>query len=78
MNRVPHWPAAMKRGTAARYCELSEAEFERQVAAGTLPAPFKLGKHEHWSRAQLDKALLVLAGEVIDGEDIVVGDRDAA
>ena len=79
MNKaLPHWPAAMKRGTAARYCELSEAEFEREVAAARLPAPFTVGKHEHWSKAQLDKALLVLAGEVIDGEQIVVGNRDAA
>lgn len=65
-------PAAMIRRTAARYCELSEAEFDREVAAGRLPQPFRVGRSNHWSRAQLDKALLVLAGEV-EGEQIVVG-----
>lgn len=70
-------PAAMKRATAARYCELSEAEFEREVAAGRLPQPFKVGRNDHWSRAQLDKALLVLAGEIVDGVEIVIGDKAA-
>lgn len=56
----------MRRGTAARYCDLSEAEFEREVMAGNLPAPLILGRHEHWSRSQLDRALLVLAGEMPD------------
>ena len=71
-------PAAMIRRRAAAYCDLSEAEFEREVAAGRLPAPFMVGRSKHWSRAQMDKALLVLAGEVIDGEQIVVGERNAA
>ena len=67
-------PAAMTRAKASAYCDLSVAEFEREVAVGRLPAPFKVGRNDHWSRAQLDKALLVLAGEVIDGEQIVVGE----
>lgn len=75
---LPHWPGAMKRGTAARYCELSEAEFVREVAAGRLPAAFIVGRHEHWSKAQLDKALLIMAGEVLDDSDIVIGERSAA
>jgi hypothetical protein len=75
---VSYPPAALTRAKASAYCDLSVAEFEREVAAGRLPAPFKVGRKDHRSRAQLDKALLVLAGEVIDGEDIVVGERDAA
>jgi hypothetical protein len=78
VSALPHWPAAMKRPTAAGYCELSEAEFEREVAAGRLPSPFVVGRHQHWSKAQLDKALLIMAGEVLDGSEIVVGERDAA
>jgi hypothetical protein len=74
---IPHWPAAMKCATAARYCDLSEPEFEREVAAGRLPAPFVVGRRQHWSKAQLDKALLIMAGEVLDGSDIVIGERDA-
>jgi len=53
----------MKRSLAARYCDLAVAEFEREIAEGRLPAPVTLGSSEHWSRAQLDKALAVLTGE---------------
>jgi len=70
---VTYPPAAMRRATAARFCELSVAEFERQVAAGRLPGPIFLGKHERWCRAQLEKALLVLAGEDVGQPDIVIG-----
>lgn len=62
MNALPHWPAAMKRPTAARYCELTEASFEREIANGALPEPFMLGGKEHWRRADLDAALEKLAG----------------
>lgn len=72
------WPAAMRRSVAALYCDLSEAAFEREVAAGRLPAPIELGRGDRWSRAQLDRALAVLAGEAIDGEQIVVGERRVA
>lgn len=47
----------MKRVTAAQYCELSVAEFEREIGAGRLPMPVRLGNHEHWSKARLDEAL---------------------
>lgn len=60
---MPHWPGMMKRATAARYCELTAAEFEREVADGRLPLPVKLGNHEHWSKLQLDQALAALTGE---------------
>lgn len=53
----------MKRGTAALYCELSVAEFEREIVEGRLPMPVKLGKHEHWSKARLDEALDRLTGD---------------
>ena len=70
-------PAAMNKRQAAQYLSLSVAAFERMVASGTLPAPVALEKHERWCTAQLDKALLVLAGEVVDGEQVVVGHRAA-
>lgn len=53
----------MTRGRAAHYCDLSEASFEREVAAGRLPHPVKLGGKDHWSRVALDEALERLAGE---------------
>lgn len=66
MTELPHWPAAMRRQKAAAYCDLSVPEFEREVAAGRLPSPVQLGRHEHWSKAQLDKALAIIAGEIDD------------
>lgn len=41
------WPRMLKRKTAAQYCDLSEAAFEREVVAGRLPAPVMLGGREH-------------------------------
>lgn len=56
-------PRAMRRATAAEYLELSAAEFEREVAAGRLPMPFKLGNHEHWSKEALDECVAKLSGD---------------
>jgi predicted DNA-binding transcriptional regulator AlpA len=58
----PHWPAMMRRSLAARYCDLSAAEFEREISEGRLPMPVKLGNSEHWSKPALDRALEQLAG----------------
>jgi len=60
---APDWPRTMKRGTAALYCDLSVPEFEREVGAGRLPLPFKLGNSEHWSRAAIDEHLGRLSGD---------------
>lgn len=62
MTALPHWPGMMKRGLAARYCDLSVAEFEREIVEGRLPLPVKLGNSEHWSKARLDEALDRIAG----------------
>lgn len=59
----PYPPRMMRRARAAHYCDLSEAEFEREVAAGNLPTPVRLGKQDHWSRAALDEYLARIAGE---------------
>jgi hypothetical protein len=53
----------MRRPTAAAYCDMSIAEFERQVAAGLLPCPVALGKVQRWSKVQLDKTLAAIAGD---------------
>lgn len=47
----------MRRATAAAYCDMPSAEFEREIAAGRLPEPIKLGSQQHWARDQLDAAL---------------------
>lgn len=58
------WPAAMKRSTAAKYCDLSVTEFELAVSEETLPGPMPiaLGRHPHWNKAQLDTALEKISG----------------
>lgn len=58
----PYPPRMMTRVRAAHYCDLSEAEFEREVAAGRLPPPIVLGKKPHWSRKDLDLFIDRLAG----------------
>jgi predicted DNA-binding transcriptional regulator AlpA len=60
---LPYWPAMMRQKTAAAYCDLSAAEFEREVSAGRLPLPVKLGNSEHWSRALIDERLGRLVGD---------------
>lgn len=57
------WPRMLRRASAAAYLDLSPAEFEREVAAGRLPQPVKLGNSEHWSAAAIDAAVACLTGE---------------
>lgn len=59
----PYPPRMMTRARAAHYCDLSEAEFEREVIAGRLPGPVMLGKKPHWSRKDLDTRLDSLTDE---------------
>jgi predicted DNA-binding transcriptional regulator AlpA len=56
-RELPYWPLMMRRTMAARYCDLTVAEFEREIVDGRLPHPVKLGNHEHWSRVKIDQAI---------------------
>lgn len=56
------WPRMMKRQTAAAYCDMSIAAFEREIADGRLPVPVMLGGREHWCKNALDRALDQIAG----------------
>lgn len=57
----PYPPRMMTKARAAHYCDLSEADFAREVAAGRLPEPIALGSKPHWSRRDLDTWLDRLA-----------------
>ena len=57
------WPSLMKRRTLAEYLDISEAAVERQVIAGTLPAPITFAGRAHWRKDQVDAALARLSGE---------------
>jgi hypothetical protein len=63
---LPHWPGMMRRALAARYCDLTVAEFEREIVAGRLPLPVMLGSNEHWSKVRMDEALERLSGSSND------------
>lgn len=65
-REFPYPPRMMTRTRAAHWCDLSEAEFEREVLAGKLPMPVKLGARDHWSRKDLDEYLDRLTGDVPD------------
>lgn len=59
---MTRWPRMLKRQTAAEYCDMSVAAFEREIVAGRLPSPVMLGGREHWCKNALDKALDQIAG----------------
>lgn len=63
---APDWPRLMRRATAAAYCDLSPADFERVVTASQLPLPVKIGREDHWSRVQLDEYCAAMFGEGVD------------
>jgi len=56
----------MQRATAAHYCDMSPADFEREVAGGRLPEPVLMSGGERWSRRAIDACLERLSGEVPD------------
>lgn len=60
---IPDWPRMMRKVTAAAYCDMSVAEFERGVQKGRLPLPVKVVDQELWSRISLDQRLERLAGD---------------
>ena len=57
------WPAMMTRKTAMEYLDLSDAAFEREIAAGRIPAGVLFGGRPHWRKDAIDKALAIIAGE---------------
>jgi hypothetical protein len=55
----------MKRATAAAYCDLSPAEFDKAVASGSLSLGFALGRSLHWSQVTIDEHLDRLSGDAV-------------
>jgi hypothetical protein len=54
---TPHWPAMMRRATAAAYLDISERSFIGEIAAGRLPSGIILGGREHWRKDAIDAAI---------------------
>lgn len=55
-------PLTMRRKTAAAYLDMSEDSFIKEVSAGRLPMPFKIGGTDHWRRDAIDAAIAHLTG----------------
>jgi len=53
----------MRRVTAAAYLDMKSDELEREVTAGNLPLPIRVGKEDRWNRAALDQWLDRLTGD---------------
>lgn len=62
---IPHWPAMMRRATAAAYLDISERSFIGEIAAGRLPSGVILGGREHWRKDAIDKAISAISGETM-------------
>ncbi len=60
----------MKRATAAAYCDMSIASFDREVAIGRLPSPILLGGLQHWTRTAIDQQLNKLEDGSADCGDL--------
>ena len=62
----PDWPRMMRKATLAHYLDITPSEVEKEVIAGTLPLPVKIGSADHWSRAAVDSMIERLTGEALD------------
>lgn len=59
---VNRWPLCMKRKTVAEYLDMSEESVVKEVSAGRLPAPFRIGGTDHWRKDAIDAAINHLTG----------------
>jgi hypothetical protein len=66
MKQIPDWPCLMKRATLAQYLDIAPSDVEREIVAGRLPMPIKMGGRDVWSRALVDSMVERMTGEAID------------
>lgn len=66
MRQIPDWPRLMRKTTLARYLDMSASDVEREVAAGRLPMPIRIGRADHWSRNAVDSMVERITGEGLD------------
>lgn len=59
---VSEWPRLMKAKQACAYVSMSEPSFRREITAGRLPAPIRIGGADHWCRKALDASIDRLLG----------------
>jgi predicted DNA-binding transcriptional regulator AlpA len=56
----------MRRATVAAYLDLTPTEMEREVAAGNLPSPIRIGNADHWSKDTIDATISRMTGSGVD------------
>jgi len=56
------WPTLMRRKTVAEYLDMSEDSVVKEMSAGRLPMPFKIGGRDHWRKDAIDAAVVHLTG----------------
>ncbi len=64
-RRAPDWPRLMTKTTLALYLDITPSEVEKEVVAGRLPMPVRVGSRDHWSRTAVDASVEQIAGERI-------------
>ena len=62
LARLPGWPRLLRATLAARYVDMTGAQFDKAVAAGELPDPLQTPAGERWDRGELDTAIDRMAG----------------
>lgn len=74
------WPRLLKLKSAAEYCDMTTAAFEKEVLSGRLPNGRVIGGREHWDKVALDRAIdaLMGIGEMPDYRKALRDRRDAA
>ena len=60
----PDWPALMRMPTAAKYLDMPELVFTREVAAERLPSPIVVAGRRMWLRYQIDERLEMLGSNM--------------
>ncbi|MGL4640557.1 MAG: hypothetical protein ACRCVX_12620 [Shewanella sp.] len=54
MKHVTIIPGLMSLQTAARYCDMTPAEFQKAVAVGDMPQPVLVNGAERWRLAEIE------------------------
>jgi hypothetical protein len=49
------YPGLMSLATAARYCDMTQAEFLKAVAGGDLPQPVLINGRERWRMTDIER-----------------------
>ena len=63
---APYWPRMMRLKTAAAYCDMTSADFTREIASGRLPFPIAMEGGDRWDREAIDQALNLMRGDADD------------